>query len=365
MPEVLALASEMISFDTQSAVSNTALADALIPRLQGWDVEVIDYLDEAGVTKRNLVARHPASASPLAFAGHLDTVSAAGWQTDPFDPRVEGGRLLGLGATDMKGPVAAFLVAALHSAAPERPTLVLTADEETTKRGVREVVARSRLLALRRPACFIVGEPTMLGVVRGHRVDVQFTVRSHGRQAHSSTGKGLNANMALVPFLVQIRTLHMKLREDATLHDPQYDPPYCDLNFVIDNHGAVPNTTVGLATCRIKFRYSKAFDPGPVVEEVRHAAAKHGLEIDVRPEAPPPELPPDAPEVAALERIVGGRARVMGLGTEASEYSRLAPTLIFGPGDLDDAHKPSEGLDVSQLLRAEDLFGRIASRWPL
>jgi hypothetical protein len=70
-----------------------------------------------------------------------------------------------------------------------------------------------------------------------------------------------------VPFLADIRDLHLRLRRDVTLHDTQYDPPFCDLNFVIDNYGAFPNVTVGLATCRIKFRYSKSIDPRPVVEE--------------------------------------------------------------------------------------------------
>ena len=245
-----------------------------------------------------------------------------------------------------------------------RPTLVLTADEETTKRGVREVLARSRHLRERSPACFIVCEPTQLGIVRGHRVDVQFVVAARGRQAHSSTGKGLNANIALIPFLSELRLLHLRLRQDVSLHDLQYDPPFCDLNFVIDNHGTVPNTTVGLATCRIKFRYSKSFDPAPVVDEVKRMAAENGLEIDVRPEAPPPELPPDAPQVVALAKIVGGPARVMGLGTEASEYSRLAPSLIFGPGNLDDAHGPSEGIDIAQLVAAEDAYVRIAEQFP-
>jgi acetylornithine deacetylase len=364
MLDVLELARAMIAFDTRSAVSNAMLVDALARHLGGWQVEVIDYVDADGITKRNLVARDPGSLSRLAFAGHTDTVSAAGWQTDPFDPRIENDRLFGLGATDMKGPVAAFIVASLKARPRDRPTLVLTADEETTKQGVREVVARSRLLAERRPACFIVAEPTALGVVRGHRVDVQFTVRARGRQAHSSTGRGLNANLAMIPFLVDLRALHLRLREDVSLHDPHYEPPFCDLNFVLDNHGTLPNTTPGLATCRIKFRYSKAIDPAPVVESVRRSAETHGLEVEIRPEAAPPELPPDAPEVRALEAIVGGPARVMGLGTEASEYSRLAPTLVFGPGDLDEAHRPSESIDIGQLRAAEDAFARIARDWP-
>jgi len=164
--------------------------------------------------------------------------------------------------------------------------------------------------------------------------------------------------------LADIRDLHLRLRRDVTLHDTQYDPPFCDLNFVIDNYGAFPNMTVGLATCRIKFRYSKSIDPRPVVEEVRRAAAAHGLEIEVRPEAPPPELPADAPPVRAMEGIIGRKARVMGIGTEASEYSRLAPSLILGPGSIDVAHKPAESISILELQEAVGIYERIAKELP-
>jgi acetylornithine deacetylase len=174
----------------------------------------------------------------------------------------------------------------------------------------------------------------------------------------------LNANLQLVPFLADIRDLHLRLRRDVTLHDPQYDPPFCDLNFVIDNYGTFPNVTVGLATCRIKFRYSKSIDPRPVIEEIRRAADAHGLDIEVRPEAPPPELPADAPLVRAMEQIVGRKARVMGLGTEASEYSRMAPSLILGPGNIDVAHKPAESISIRELQEAVGIYERIAKELP-
>lgn len=181
MPDVLELACEMISLDTRSLVSIVALADTMVAYLPGREVETVDYLDDGGILKRNVVAHQPGSASSLAFAGHPDTVSAAGWQTNPFGPTMHGDRLVGLGATDMKGPVAAFILAALACDTAVRPLLVLTSDEKTTKGGVRETVARSRILAAQCLICFIVDEPTLLGFVRGHRVDVHFTVRSHGR----------------------------------------------------------------------------------------------------------------------------------------------------------------------------------------
>jgi acetylornithine deacetylase len=365
MQTVVDLLCGMIAIDSRSAVSNVLLANFMQSQLDGWEIERIDYVDGQGTLKTNIVAAHPDSASHLVFAGHLDTVPDTGWDTDPFRPTIAGDRLIGLGAADMKGPIAAFVVAARQLESRLRPTIVLTADEEVTKHGAREVVAKSRLLQDRTPTCFVVCEPTNLDVVRGHRCDVQFVIHSRGRQAHSSTGRGLNANLQLVPFLASISELHLRLRRDVALHDSQYDPPFCDLNFVIDNYGTMPNVTVGLATCRIKLRYSKSIDPNPIVEEIRHAAEAHGLDIEMRREEPPPELPFDAPLVRAMETIIGRNARVMGIGTEASVYTRMAPSLILGPGDIDVAHKPAESISIRELEQAVGVYQRIATELPV
>ena len=358
--KTLDLVRRLIAVDSRSQVASAPVFDLAIAELAGWKVEVIDYADPAGTIKRNIVARHPDSLSRVTFAGHLDTVSSTGWIRDPFCATIEGDHLYGLGSSDMKGPIASFIVSANAAPAKHRPAIVLTSDEEAGKQGVREVVSRSETLREFTPSCFVVAEPTGLKILRGHRVDVAFTINSKGIQAHSSTGKGINANIALVPFLNDMRDLHLLLRTDSSLFDAQYDPPYCDLNFVIDNYGAFPNTTVGLATCRIKFRYSKSFDPEFVISRVRESAERHHLDLEIRPEAPPPELPPDHPLVVQMEQLVGTKAGVAGLGTEASEYSKLAPCVVFGPGDIEHAHKPTEYIDLAQLVQSIGLFKRLA-----
>jgi acetylornithine deacetylase len=337
------------------------IAELISNELSDWDLEFIDYTDNRGVKKRNIVAYNPASESSIAFAGHLDTVPDTGWIRNPFELVMEDGRIYGLGTTDMKGPIAAFVTAAQSLDPVAQPILIFTADEEAGKQGVREVVARSQILNQhRRPKCFVVAEPTNLGLVRGHRVDIQFIAHAKGIQAHSSTGKGKNANISLVPFLSDLRDLHLRLRRDVNLHDTQYDPPFCDLNFVIDNYGAFPNTTVGLATCLIKFRYSKSFDPQFVMAEVRESAAAHGVELTIKMEAPPPELDKKHSLVTAAERILGCCACVSGLGTEASEYSKLAPCLIYGPGHIECAHMPTEHIEEKQFYDSIDTFKNLA-----
>lgn len=359
MTDVLRLAQDLIAIDSRSPVSSIPAAERVRRELAGFEVETVDYTDAQGVPKRNLVAWRGPERSAVALSGHLDTVPDTGWQRDPFAPAVEAGVLFGLGAADMKGPIAAMLRAA-QAAPPDTPVLLLfTADEEVGKAGCREVMRRSELLRRHRPKAIVIGEPTGLRCVRGHRVDIQFTVDAEGVQAHSSTGEGVNANLALIPFLADLRALYYTLRQDPRYHDPAYTPPFSDLNFTLDNYGTPNNITVPKATCRIKFRYCKSFDPEWVVETIQQSARRHGLSLHIRREASPPELPPDHPLVRLGEQVSGRPATVAGLGTEASELKALAPVIVLGPGRIEDAHKPTEHIAITELERAVGVYARL------
>jgi acetylornithine deacetylase len=295
----------------------------------------------------------------VALSGHMDTVPDTGW-SNPWSGRIENGLLHGLGSADMKGPLAALVVAARALPQSVPVTLLLTADEETTKAGAREIVQRSRLARSARPRAIVVAEPTQMIPMRGHRVHVQFTAVATGVQAHSSSGRGHNANWDLVPFLVEMRALHERLRRDASLQDAAYDPPFSDFNLVVDNHGAAANVTVPKATATIKFRYSAKIDPEPIVELVRAAARRAGLALSEAREGAPPELPPDHPFVRLCSGIVGTAPRVAPYGTDASELQALAPCVILGPGDIGQAHRPDECVPLAELAAAVPVFMRIA-----
>jgi acetylornithine deacetylase len=356
--DVLDLASRMIALDTRSSISNSALADLIVEKLAGFKIERLDFDGTDGVRKSALVALGGRVDRPfLALSGHMDTVPPIGWSRDPFNAEVEAGRLYGLGSSDMKGPMAAAIVAAQQAVREQTPVmLLLTCDEETNKAGARKIVAESRLLALHRPAAIVVAEPTSLAPLRGHRVDVQFDVRARGVAAHSSTADGRNANLGLIPFLSEMRNLHFRLREDPALQDPAYSPTWCDLNIIVDNHGVATNMTPALATCRMKFRYSKAVSPDWVVDAISEAAERNDLELDVRREGAPPELPPTHPLVARAERMSGRSARVAGFGSDASQFSAIAPTILLGPGSMAQAHQPEEYVTLEELTRAPVMF---------
>jgi acetylornithine deacetylase/succinyl-diaminopimelate desuccinylase-like protein len=206
----------------------------------------------------------------------------------------------------------------------------------------------------------LVAEPTGLAPVRGHRAHIEFEAVAIGTQAHSSTGRGRNANWDLVPFLASLRTIHERLRTEPELQDPAYDPPFSDFNLVIDNHGTAVNVTVARATVRVKFRYSAGVDPAPIVAAVQEAAAHGRLKLTEKREGSPPELPADHRLIRTAVDLTGKSARTAPYGTDASVLQELAPCLIMGPGDIAMAHTPHEAISVRALAEAVPVFQRMA-----
>jgi acetylornithine deacetylase len=361
-PAIAELTRDLVALDSRSFVSNIAVAERIERELRGFEVERIDYQDVAGVAKRVLVA-HRGGPGGIAFSGHMDTVPETGWQDDPWSARVDAdGMLHGLGSTDMKGPVAAAIVAARTLPDSVPVTLLITTDEETTKRGAREIAERSELVRAVKPKGILVVEPTSLRPVRGHRSHILFTCVADGVQAHSSTGKGRNANWTLVPFLAELKAVYDRLLSDRTLQDEAYDPPFSDFNVVIDNHGTAVNVTVPKATALIKFRYSAGVDPSYVRNAVATAGARFGIGVTETEEGFPPELPVGHPFVQACVDVAGQGPATAPFGTDASILQGIAPCVIMGPGDIGVAHKPNEAVSIAELASAVPMFQALALR---
>jgi acetylornithine deacetylase/succinyl-diaminopimelate desuccinylase-like protein len=353
--DLVRLAADLVRIDSRSPLSNIPVADRIEAELEGFEIERLDYTDAAGVAKRCLVA-HRGGPGGLALSGHMDTVPDTGWTDDPWSGRVADGILHGLGSVDMKANVAACIMAAKAS---PRATLLITTDEETTKQGARSIAEHSKLAKRAELRGTVVAEPTSLIPVRGHRAHIAFTATAEGVQAHSSTGKGLNANWALIPFLVEVQAMFERLRNDTSLQDTAYDPPFSDFNLVIDNHGTAVNVTAAKATARIKFRYSHRIDPTPVVAAMRESARANGLTLEEMREGRPPELPVDHPLIQLAADITGQSPRTAPYGTDASELQAIAPCVVLGPGSIEYAHTPREQVAVAELVQAVAIFQRM------
>lgn len=358
---VAKLAQALVAIDSRSFVSNIPVAERIESELSGFEVERIEYTDGNNVNKRALVA-HRGPPGGLALSGHMDTVPDTGWRCNPWSGLIKNGVLHGLGSADMKGPLAAAIVAA--RALPETVpiTLLITTDEETSKAGAEEIARRSKLAKTARIRGILVVEPTRMIPMRGHRAHIQFTATATGVQAHSSTGKGRNANWTLLPFLTEMRNIHDVLRSDPMFQDPAYEPPFSDFNLVINNHGAAVNVTVPKATAIVKFRYSAKIDPSPVINMVRNAARTAGVTLIEAREGDPPELSADHAFVQLCSKVVEAAPRVAPYGTDASRLQVLAPCVIMGPGDIANAHTPDECVPIAALKAAVPVFMRLAEQ---
>jgi acetylornithine deacetylase/succinyl-diaminopimelate desuccinylase-like protein len=119
------------------------------------------------------------------------------------------------------------------------------------------------------------------------------------------------------------------------------------------------NVNVPLATCRIKFRYSRSLDPRPVLERVRKAASKAGLALHETAEGTPPELALDHPLIRLAAQVTGQAPTTVPFGTDASELQALAPCVVLGPGSIATAHTPRECVAVAELEAAVPVFARL------
>lgn len=362
MDVVESIASKLISLDSQSHVSNASVADFVAEFLDPLAnrIEQIKYTDSGGQRKISLVAQLGNGKGGLALSAHMDTVPGLAWNSNPFETRIEDGRLYGLGACDMKGALACTLVVAgAYSTLNARKplTLIYTTDEETDTEGVRRIVEESEVLNSVGPEYCIVTEPTDLQVVNAHKAAITFSATSKGRAAHSSSGKGVNANIRMIPFINEMGQLYKELVEDEAYWDSDFEPPFPDWNIVIDNYGTAANVTVPTSTCRVNFRYTRMLDPDHIVKRVKDSANANGLTLDYWSSGAPLYTPPDSALVQLALEIVNQQApRSAPYRTDACILSTIVPCIVLGPGSVQQAHTVNEWVSVEQLHQGVDLY---------
>lgn len=370
----LEYASRLISFDSVSRKSNvpvTNFAEQILRELE-FEVERLEYDDAEGTRKACLVGKKGAGSGGLAYFGHTDVVPADPWHTlqpGPFEPVVEGGRLYGRGSCDMKGSVACMFAAAARfpAAKLKAPIYVTcTADEEIGYGGARQVVARSRLFRemVAGGSHGIVGEPTRLEVVYSHKGTYGFTAISHGRAAHSSTSKGLNANLAMIPFLAEMKAMHDELENDPVWQNSDFDPPGVSWNIGINDHTSAVNITAPQSVCTVYFRPMPGQDADSLIARSRAAAARHGLEFRLGHTDKPLYVDPQSPFVkSVLELAAKPAAHTVGYGTDGVAFGELKNLLVLGPGDIAQAHTHDEWISLEQLQFGTDLYARLVERF--
>jgi acetylornithine deacetylase len=367
-------ARRLVSFESISRNSNVPVTDFAEQTLRdlGFITERLEYDDPLGVRKACVVGKKGAGTGGLAYFGHTDVVPADRWfssEHGPFEPTIVDGRLYGRGSCDMKGSMACMwaAVASIPGEKLKRPVYVTcTADEEIGYGGAQEVAGRSQFYRemVAGNSHGIVGEPTRLEVVYAHKGTYGFSAIAHGRAAHSSTSHGINANLAMIPFLVEMKAIHDAIERDPAWQHAEFDPPGVSWNIGINDHTAAINITAPQSICTVYFRPSPGQNPEALIERARSAAERCGVEFRRGHSGRPLYVDPQSPFVQSVLRLAGKqRARTVAYGTDGAMFGELKNILVFGPGDIAQAHTHDEWISLEQLELGTAMYARLIEQF--
>ena len=367
----------LVAFDTTSRGPNLDLIAYVEGQLGALGVTGRRVPNAEG-TKTNLYATlGPAVEGGVVLSGHTDVVPVDGqpWTTDPWTLTRRGERLHGRGTCDMKGFLALALAAApeVVAAAPRRPVhLAFSYDEEVGCLGAPDMIAEM-VRELPRPAVVIVGEPSDMSAVSGHKGIATFGLSLRGREAHSSLPEqGVSAIMEALPLLSRLHALAARLREDAAAASP-FDPPYPTLTVGVLRGGTAGNILARDCEAVFDLRTPPGMDPMAVLAPLFAEVAA----LDVRLKARAPEAgaallrrsltPALAPEQegaaeALARRLAGdnGPARTVSYGTEGGQFQGAGfSTVICGPGSIQQAHQADEYVELAQMQRGAAFMARL------
>jgi len=369
----------LVAFPTVSRDSNLALIEYVRGFLAQRGIPARLYPD-ATAPKANLYARiGPAERAGVLLSGHTDVVPVQGqaWSTDPFRLTERGGRLYARGAADMKGFIACALRAAERAAArPLREPLELafSYDEEVGCVGVRSLIADMQHWE-RRPRLCIVGEPTRLATAIAHKGKTSLRAVCRGRAAHSSIpDRGINAIYLASAFIGKVRERQEELVRFGP-RDPGYEDPHTTLHVGTILGGSALNVVPAHCELELEVRNLPAQEPGLLVGALRADAAavaaasarpaEASIALEITHEYPALETPHDAPVVELVAALTGHREPIkVGFGSEAGLYSSCVgvPSVVCGPGSIDQAHRADEFIEADQLRRCDAMLDALLER---
>ncbi|GAA2036759.1 acetylornithine deacetylase [Terrabacter terrae] len=366
----------LLRIDTTSRNSNLEVIDLLADELRAHGVEPVLVPNEDG-SKANLLATFPAvdgtTSGGIVLSGHTDVVPVDGqdWASAPFVPEVRDGRLYGRGTCDMKGfvgSVAAKIGQLADTPLSEPVHLAFSYDEEVGCVGAISLVDEIVRRGLQPRAC-IVGEPTSMRVIRGHKALTMVRVTLHGVAAHSSrTPYGVNAIEYGAHMVRFVREVADEFRT-AGPFDEHYDVPFTTATVNQIEGGIAVNTVPAECTLTFEFRAVAAVDVDATVDRFRAEAARiealmreenpdARIEVSIGAQAPGLETDADADVIELVTRLGGlPSTEKVAYGTEAGLFQRAGiPTVVCGPGDIAQAHAPDEFVELDQIGRCDSLL---------
>jgi len=377
-PESRQFIERLVSFDTTSARSNLALIDFAQDYLEGQGARCRRTTNAAG-TKANLFASlGPEKPGGVVLSGHSDVVPVEGqsWDSDPFTVVERDGRLYGRGTADMKSflAVALGLVPEFQAQPLAKPLhIAMSYDEEVGCIGVGSMIT-DITENLPPPDMVIVGEPTDMRIISGHKGCYIFETRVKGQAAHSSQphhgGNAILAAGRLIAFLADLADGKRREAQDGS----PFDPPYTTFNLGQIEGGKALNIVAQDCRFAWEFRPLPDEDIDGIVaafnehaeQKVLPALAEFAPDASIETERLATVLPLAPEENGAAEALVrrlsgsNAAAGAVSFGTEGGLFQAAGlSTVVFGPGSIDQAHKPNEFIELEQVAACEDFLMKL------
>ncbi|WP_040173828.1 acetylornithine deacetylase [Phaeobacter piscinae] len=380
MEQTTGILSDLIAFPTVSADSNLEMIAYLANRLEDCGARV-DVMFDASGQKANLFATlGPETDGGIVLSGHSDVVPVTDqdWTSDPFAMVERDGRLYGRGTCDMKGFIAATLAMAPEFAAQisRRPIhFAFTYDEEVGCIGAGHLVQALRERELK-PRLALIGEPTSMRVVEGHKGCHEYSTRFQGLEGHGSDpGRGVNAVEYAARYVNRLLDLRGDLQQ-RTPPDSRFDPPWTTLNIGALNGGSAHNVIASKAQVDWEMRPVQPSD----ADHVKDTMARYcrdtllpamqaiypeaSIETEVVGEVAglTPTSQNEARELMA-ELLGSNAAELVPFGTEAGLFQALGlDVVVCGPGAIAQAHKADEYLSLDQLSDCLRMLERLGDQ---
>jgi acetylornithine deacetylase len=375
--ETWELIQRLIAFDTTSRGSNLGLIEWVRDWLKAEGVAA-ELVYDASEPKANLFATIGGGERPgLVLSGHTDVVPVDGqaWDTDPFTATLRDGRIYGRGSADMKSFIAtALAMTPRFLAAPLKAPVhfALSYDEEVGCLGVRGLLAELARQDIRPGGC-IIGEPTSMQPVIAHKGKRAYRCCVRGREAHSAlTPQGVNAIEYAAKLVVHVRHIADRMRELET-RDNRYDVPFTTLQTGVIRGGTAGNIVPRDCEVHFEFRYLPGVDPDALEREIedyarqvlepemRRVAPEAGFTFETKAEIPAMDTK-DEDRITALAQALAkrGDASKVAYATEGGLFQRAGiPSIICGPGSIEQAHKPNEYIALEQVAMCESFMDRL------
>ena len=370
----------LVGFPSVSGLPNGDIVGYIKDYLASHGVEASISYDDDGVRANLFATLGPEVDGGVVLNGHTDVVAVEGqdWSTDPFTLTRRDGRLYGRGSVDMKGFLACVLgsVPDFKALDLERPIhIAFSFDEETGGFGMPVLLEDMGLKAFR-PGIVIVGEPTEMKIISGHKGGYEMRTEITGTEVHSCDPRqGVSAISFAVRLISKIEEMGRAFAADPRPGSP-YDPPYATFNVGTIEGGAARNATAGWCSFDWELRPMPGDDGAAVIAEIERFARDDLLpemkavsdqaDIKVITEAPVPPLDDaNAAEAVAFVREITGlnSEGVVSFGTDGGYFSDAGySTVVFGPGSIFRAHKPDEYIEIGELREGLRFLEKVGER---